>query len=88
MTIYISNNNVSAQLIDDTTGVTLAHSTTTNQKAVTGTLTDKAKWVGVDIAKKAKAKKIERVVLDRNGRLYHGRIAALADSARETGLEI
>jgi large subunit ribosomal protein L18 len=51
-------------------------------------MTEKAKWVGVDIAKKAKAKKISSVVFDRNGKLYHGRVAALADAARESGLEI
>ncbi|HEY4963672.1 MAG TPA: 50S ribosomal protein L18 [Candidatus Saccharimonadales bacterium] len=88
LTAYISNTNVSAQLIDDTTGKTLASSTTVGQKSLKGTMTEKAKWVGEDIAKKAKAKKISSVVFDRNGKLYHGRVAALADAARESGLEI
>ena len=88
LSTYISNYNVSAQLIDDTTGKTIAYSTTVGQKSATGTMTEKAKWVGVDIAKKAKAKKISSVVFDRNGKLYHGRVAALADAARESGLEI
>ncbi len=85
--VHISNKHIEAQVIDDTAHKTLAHSTTVGQKAVTGTMTEKAAWVGADIAKKAKAKKVKRVVFDRNGRLYHGRVRAVADAAREGGLK-
>lgn len=87
LSIYVSNKHVIAQVIDDTTHQTLAYSTTVGQKAATGTMTEKAAWVGTDIAKKAKLKKVKRVVLDRNGRLYHGRVQAVAEAAREGGLE-
>ena len=87
LSVHISNKHVVAQIIDDTTHKTLAHSTTVGQKAATGTMTERAAWVGSDIAKKAKAKKVKRVVFDRNGRIYHGRVRAVADAAREGGLE-
>lgn len=87
LSVFVSNKHIEAQVIDDTKHITLAHSTTVGQKAATGTMTEKAVWVGNEIAKKAKQKKVKRVVLDRNGRLYHGRIKALADAAREGGLE-
>lgn len=86
-TVSISNKHISAQLIDDTKHHTLAAVTTVGQKAATGTMTAKAEWVGTEIAKKAKAAKVKSVVFDRNGRLYHGRIKALADAARAGGLE-
>ena len=86
LTVTISHLHVSAQIIDDVAGKTLAASTTVGTKQ-TGTMTERAAWVGADIAKKATAKKVKKVVLDRNGRLYHGRIKALADAAREGGLE-
>lgn len=88
LSVFISNTHVSAQLIDDTNGTTLISSTTIGSKIEAKNLTEKAVWVGTDIAKKAKAKKISSAVLDRNGKLYHGRIAALADSARKEGLKI
>ncbi len=88
LTVFISNLNVSAQIIDDEKGVTLASSTTVSNKSAGKTMTEKATWIGEDIAKKAKAKKVTKVVLDRNGKLYHGRVAALADSARKAGLEL
>ncbi len=87
LTVSISNMHVSAQVIDDTTHKTIAAATTVGQKAASGTLTAKAEWVGSEIAKKAKAKKVTKVVFDRNGRQYHGRVKALADSARAGGLE-
>lgn len=83
----VSNLHVSAQIIDDTTHKTLVSITTVGQKSLTGNLTEKAEWVGNEIAKKAKAKKIKAVVFDRGGRKYHGRIKALADAARAGGLE-
>lgn len=87
LSVHVSNKHVVAQIIDDTKSSTLAYVTTVGQKSVTGTMTDRATWVGTEIAKKAKAGKIKQVVFDRNGRLYHGRIKALADSARAGGLE-
>jgi large subunit ribosomal protein L18 len=77
---------VTAQIIDDTKHATIAYISTVGQKAA-GTMTERATWVGTEIAKKAKAAKVKQVVFDRNGRLYHGRIKALADAARAGGLE-
>lgn len=87
LSIHVSNYNVSAQIINDENGKTIAHVTTVGVKKVSGNLTDKAVWVGKEIAKKAKIAKTKSVVLDRNGKKYHGRIKALAESARAEGLE-
>lgn len=87
LTINISNQHISAQIIDDSKHHTIFATTTVGSKKATGTMTQKAEWVGTEIAKKAKEGKIKSVVFDRNGRLYHGRIKALADKAREGGLE-
>jgi large subunit ribosomal protein L18 len=87
LSVYISNLHVTAQLVDDTTHRSLAYVTTVSQKAATGTMTEKADWVGAEIAAKAKAAKIKKVVFDRGGKLYHGRVAALAEAARKAGLE-
>jgi large subunit ribosomal protein L18 len=84
---HISNLHVSAQLIDDVNHKTVAHVTTVGQKTLKGTMTEKAEWVGTEIAKQAKAAKIKTVVFDRGGKLYHGRVAALAEAARKAGLE-
>ena len=86
LTVTISNTHVSAQIIDDVKGHTLASATTVGTKA-TGTLTEKCAVVGTEIAKKAKKAKINAVVFDRNGRQYAGRLSALADAARKEGLE-
>lgn len=86
LTVTISNKHVSAQLIDDVAGHTLASATSVGGKA-TGTMSDIAATVGTDIAKKAKKAKITTVVFDRNGRQYAGRLSALADAARKEGLE-
>ncbi len=86
MSVHISLRNVSVQIIDDTAGKTLLASSTANSKAK-GNLTEKAAAIGVEIAEKAKKAKINSVVFDRNGRKYHGRVKALADAAREKGLE-
>lgn len=86
LTVTISNKHISAQIIDDTKHHTLAASTTVGAKQ-TGTMTEQAAFVGSDIAKKAKKAKITAVVFDRNGRQYAGRLGALADAAREGGLE-
>jgi large subunit ribosomal protein L18 len=87
LSVSVTNMHVSAQIIDDTAHKTLVSVTTVGQKAATGTLTSKAEWVGTEIAKKAKTKKIKAIVFDRNGRQYHGRVKALADAARAEGLE-
>lgn len=85
--VSISNSNISAQLIDDTAHKTIGQVSTVGQKTVKGTMTDKAVWVGTEIANQAKTAKIKSVVFDRGGKLYHGRVAALADAARKAGLE-
>lgn len=87
LSVKISNLHVTAQLIDDTTQQTLAYASTVGQKAATGTRIEKATWVGNEIARIAKTKKIKVVVFDRGSKLYHGRIAALATAARNAGLE-
>lgn len=87
LSVFISGQHVTAQIIDDTTSKTLAYVTTVGQKAATGNMTAKAEWVGGQIAAKAKAAKVKHVVFDRNGRKYHGRLKSLADQARKEGLE-
>jgi large subunit ribosomal protein L18 len=87
LTVTISNKHVSAQLIDDVNGKTIAHSTTVGTKQA-GALSDQAAYIGEDIAKKAKKLKIEEVVFDRNGRRYAKRLSALADAARKEGLKV
>ncbi len=87
LSVHVSNLHVSAQIINDETSTTLAAVSTVGQKAATGTLSDKAAWVGAEIAKKAKTAKVNKVVFDRGSRLYHGRVKALADAARNAGLE-
>ena len=86
LTVTISNLHVSAQLIDDVAGKTFAAATTVGTKAA-GTMTEKSAAIGAEIAKKAKKIKISAVVFDRNGRQYAGRLKALADAARQEGLE-
>ena len=83
-----SARHISAQVIDDTQGRTLASASTMEAtlRATTGDKSDKAKQVGGLIAERAKTVGIENVVFDRAGYKYHGRIAALADGAREGGL--
>jgi large subunit ribosomal protein L18 len=87
LSVHISNLHVSAQIINDETSKTLVAVSSVGQKAVKGNLTDKATWVGTEIAAKAKSAKVKQVVFDRGGKLYHGRIKALADAARNAGLE-
>ena len=87
LNVNISNMHISAQLIDDTAHKTLGAASTVGNKAAKGTMTEKAIVVGTEIAAQAKAAKIKTVVFDRGGKLYHGRVAALADAARKAGLE-
>ncbi len=85
--VHVSHLHVSAQVIDDDKQHTLAYVSTIGQKTLGANLSERAAWVGTEIAKKAKTAKVKQVVLDRNGRLYHGRVKALADAARAGGLE-
>ncbi len=87
LNVFRSNNGIYVQVIDDTTGNTLVSSSTVELKIKNGGNIEAAKLVGADIAKKCKEKKIKAVVFDRGGYLYHGRVEALADAARENGLE-
>lgn len=82
--VYRSLTTITAQLIDDTSGSVLAASSSIKEKK--GGNIEAAKKVGLDLAKKAKAKKIDKCVFDRGGYLYHGRVKALAEGAREGGL--
>jgi large subunit ribosomal protein L18 len=86
LSVFISNNHVSAQIINDAAGKTLESATSVGSKWV-GTKTEKAAEVGKAIGIKAKKAKITKVVFDRNGRIYAGRLKALADAARKEGLE-
>ena len=79
-----SNKFIYAQLINDDKSITIIGTSDIKQKS--GNKVERAKLVGVDIAKKAMAKKITKVVFDRAGYKYHGRVKALADGAREGGL--
>ena len=87
LTVTISNTHISAQLIDDDKGATLGYVSTVGSKDTKGNMTDKAKLVGEQIAAIATKKKIKTVIFDRGTRIYHGRLAALADAARDKGLE-
>ena len=84
--VFRSNTAIYAQLIDDVKGVTLASSSSLKKKKKHNNL-EAASAVGKDIAEKAKKAKIKTVVFDRSGYLYHGRVKALAEAARENGLE-
>jgi len=88
LTVFRSNADIYAQVIDDDQGRTLVSAGSLKDKAAHGASgVEQAKLIGRAIAEKAKAAGIERVVFDRNGYLYHGRVKALADAAREAGLE-
>lgn len=91
LSVFRSAKHIYAQVIDDTTGKTLAHASTLS-KELKGALdgkkkSDEAKAVGQLIAKLCKAQQVAKVVFDRNGYIYHGRIKALADAARAAGLQ-
>ncbi|MBR2709761.1 50S ribosomal protein L18 [Candidatus Saccharibacteria bacterium] len=86
LTVNISNAHITAQVINDDKGETLAYATTVGKKA-SGTMSERAAAIGAEIAKAAKAKKITQVVFDRGAKLYAGRMSALADAARKEGLE-
>jgi large subunit ribosomal protein L18 len=87
LNVYRSLNHIYVQVIDDTTGVTLVAASTAKKGKTSGGNVASAKDIGKLIAERAKEKGIKKVVFDRGGYLYHGRIKALADAAREAGLE-
>jgi large subunit ribosomal protein L18 len=89
LSVFRSNSDIYAQLIDDTQGVTLVAASSRDKDiaAQKGTKTEKSKLVGAAIAQKATALGISNVVFDRGGNLYHGRVKAVADGAREAGLQ-
>lgn len=87
LSVHVSNLHVSAQIIDDTAHKTLAQISTVGKKDIPNNMTEKAAWVGTEIAKQAKKAKVNKVAFDRGGRAYHGRVKALADAARKAGLE-
>ena len=87
LNVFRSNTQIFAQIIDDVKGVTLVSSSSVELKIKNGGNVEGAKLVGKDIAEKALKLKIKNVVFDRGGYLYHGRVKALAEAARENGLE-
>jgi large subunit ribosomal protein L18 len=88
LAVHVSNRHVVAQVIDDSKMKTLASATSVGVKALDKkTMTEKATYVGEQIAANAKKAKVTKVVFDRSSKLYHGKVKALADSARENGLE-
>ena len=86
LSVHFSNMHITAQIIDDDKMTTLAYVTTMGTKP-SGSKIERAATVGAEIAKKAKAAKISKVVFDRGSKIYAGRMAALADAARKEGLE-
>ena len=87
LNVFRSNTGIYAQVIDDVAGVTLASASTLDENVSDATKVEQAAAVGKAIAEAAKAKDISTVVFDRSGYLYHGRVQALADAARENGLD-
>ena len=90
LAVFRSNKHISAQVIDDSTGRTVAAASTVEKDIRSGATGNigAAKTVGRLVAERAKQAGVDRVVFDRGGFLYHGRVAALADAAREAGLEL
>ena len=88
LSVFRSNKAIYAQLIDDVAGNTLAAASSVELKnEIEGNTVETARKVGQRLAEKAKAKNIDAVVFDRNGYLYHGKVKALAEAAREGGLK-
>jgi large subunit ribosomal protein L18 len=86
LAVYRSGRHMYAQVIDDVSGKTLVAASSLELKLDNGSNVDAARTVGRTVAERAKEKGIEDVVYDRGGNLYHGRVAALAEAAREAGL--
>ena len=85
--VFRSNKHIQAQIIDDVKGVTLASCSSVELKLPTSGNVEAAKQVGKEIASRAQKANIKNVVFDRGGYIYHGRVKALAEAAREAGLE-
>jgi large subunit ribosomal protein L18 len=89
LAVYRSNRHIYAQVIDDTVGRTLAAASTLDLNGAAGAAPkERAKAVGLKVAERAKAAGVTRVAFDRGGFKYHGRVAAVAEGAREGGLEL
>ncbi|MBR0419167.1 MAG: 50S ribosomal protein L18 [Erysipelotrichaceae bacterium] len=87
LSVYRSNANIHAQIINDEKGETLVSCSSVELKLANGSNIEAAKTVGTKLAERAKEKGIENVCFDRGGYLYHGRVQALAEAAREAGLQ-
>lgn len=87
LNVFRSNKNIYAQVIDDVAGVTLASASALDKEVSGANKTEQATAVGKLVAERAVEKGVKKVVFDRGGYLYHGRVAALAEAARENGLE-
>lgn len=87
LNVFRSNAHIHAQIIDDTKGTTLVSCSSLVLKLANGGNVEAAKAVGEELAKRALANNIDTVVFDRGGYLYHGRVKALAEAAREAGLK-
>ncbi len=87
LSVFRSNAHIHCQIIDDVAGKTLVSCSSVELKLANGSNVEAAKTVGTEIAKRALAKEIDTVVFDRGGYIYHGRVKALADAAREAGLK-
>lgn len=87
LSVFRSNTSITAQLIDDVKGITLSFATSKEILADKSANVEISKQVGIKIAEKAKTAGISKVVFDRNGYLYHGKVKAVADGAREGGLQ-
>ena len=87
LSVFKSNKGIYAQIIDDVQGHTLASASSFDIGVKNNSTVEKSKDVGMELAKKAVANGIESVVFDRNGYLYHGKVKALAEGAREGGLK-
>ena len=85
--VYRSNKNIEAQIIDDVNHATLAASSSMALRLANGSNIEAAGLVGKSVAEKALAKGLKKIVFDRSGYIYHGRVKALAEAAREAGLE-
>ena len=87
LSVYRSDKNISVQIIDDATGTTLAAASSLEDRSVKGSNIEAAERIGKLIAERAQKAKVDTVVFDRGGYLFHGRVKALADAARSAGLK-